>query len=156
MRAMERPLEQLAQTTEPQMVQRRFDEQNLVWAYLISWFFALSSFILVASRVRVEAAALRAQSVAVMRCVAHVLHHRRDERNAARAAARQRPLRAYARIVRRNLAAWLVAVFIVKFATLIYFALTTTPAGSPGASIFPTRDARVASALPAADRCSTR
>ena len=45
---MERsPLEQLAQTTEPQMVRRRFDEHNLVWAYLISWFFALASLVLV-------------------------------------------------------------------------------------------------------------
>jgi L-asparagine transporter-like permease len=34
------------------------------------------------------------------------------------------PPRAYARLVGRNLAGWLIALFIVKFATLEYFAST--------------------------------
>src|SRR5437016_12741746 len=47
MLAMERNLEQLAQTTEPQMVRARFDEQNLGSAYVISWLFAVTSLVLV-------------------------------------------------------------------------------------------------------------
>jgi hypothetical protein len=45
---LDRPsIEDLAQTTEPQMVRRRFDDQNLVWAYAMSWLFAFASLILV-------------------------------------------------------------------------------------------------------------
>jgi len=41
---LDRPsIEDLAQTTEPQMVRRRFDDQNLVWAYAMSWLFACAS-----------------------------------------------------------------------------------------------------------------
>jgi len=121
---MERtPLEQLAQTTEPQMVQRRYDEHNLVWAYLISWFFALSSLVLVPTafawklqRLPHSVAAI-CDALLTLFIIAAMGELRRVRR---REGAQVRP---YARIVQRNLSAWLVVVFTVKFATLIYFAL---------------------------------
>ena len=124
MPAMERSsLEQLAQTTEPQMVQRRFDEHNLVWAYLISWFFALTSLILVptafarkADRLPHSVAAI-VDALLTLFIIAAMAEMRRVRR---RDGARLRP---YARIVRRHLSAWLVVLVTVKFATLIYFAL---------------------------------
>jgi serine phosphatase RsbU (regulator of sigma subunit) len=137
MRRMERPLEQLAQTTEPQMVQRRFDEQNLVWAYAISWFFAATSFILVASAFAWRQQRLAHTTAAFIDAlltffvIAGMSEMRRGQRRG------DRPLRAYARPVERNLAGWLVAVFSVKFATLIYFALTDRAGWVAWGIIFP-------------------
>ncbi|MEA2344939.1 MAG: phosphoserine phosphatase RsbU/P [Thermoanaerobaculia bacterium] len=124
MRRMERPLEQLAQTTEPQMVQRRFDEQNLVWAYLISWLFALASLVLVPASFAWKQQRLAHAGVSIIDAlltlflIASMSELRRARRR------NDRPLRSYARIVDRNLSAWLVALFAVKFAALVFFALT--------------------------------
>ncbi|MEA2336710.1 MAG: phosphoserine phosphatase RsbU/P [Thermoanaerobaculia bacterium] len=121
---MERSLEQLAQITEPQMVQRRFDEQNLVWAYLISWLFAFSSLILVSAGFAWKQQRLPHSILAIcdalltLFIIAAMGELRRVRRR------ENAPMRTYARIVRRNLSGWLVALFVVKFATLVYFALT--------------------------------
>ena len=121
---MERPLEQLAQTTEPQMVQRRFDEQNLVWAYLISWLFALASLVLVPASFAWKQQRLAHAGVSIIDAlltlflIASMSELRRARRR------NDRPLRSYARIVGRNLSAWLVALFATKFAALVFFALT--------------------------------
>jgi hypothetical protein len=121
---MERsPLEQLAQTTEPQMVQRRYDQQNLGWAYVISWLFALTSLVIVPTAfvwkqnrlphgvTAIIDALLTLFVIAAMTELRHALRHEG-----------WRP-HAYARVVTRNLGAWLVAFFAVKFATLAYFAI---------------------------------
>jgi serine phosphatase RsbU (regulator of sigma subunit) len=137
MLAMERPLEQLAQTTEPEMVRRRFDEQNLVWAYVISWLFAATSFILVAASFAWKQQRLFHSSAALIDAlltlfvIAGMSELRRGRRRD------NRPSRAYARPVERNLAGWLIAVFAVKFATLIYFALTDRAGWVAWGIIFP-------------------
>jgi serine phosphatase RsbU (regulator of sigma subunit) len=125
MPAMEHsPLEQLAQTTEPQMVQRRFDEQNLVWAYLISWFFAVTSLVMVPSAFAWKQQRLAHVVLAVCDALLtlFIIAAMGELRRVRRREGAQ--MRAYARIVGRNLSAWLVVVFIVKFATLTYFALS--------------------------------
>jgi serine phosphatase RsbU (regulator of sigma subunit) len=138
MHAMERPLEQLAQTTEPQMVQRRFDEQNLIWAYVISWFFAVTSFILVASAFAwkqqrfAHTATACVDALLTFFVIAGMSEMRRRQRRG------DRPLRAYARPVERKLAGWLVALFAIKFATLIYFALTDKTGWVVWGIVFPT------------------
>ena len=119
-------LEQIAQTTEPQMVRRRFDEQNLVWAYAISWLFAVTSLILVPSSAIWKQQRLAHVVVAVgdalltLFIIAAMSELRRARRRDSR------PPRAYARWVGRNLAGWLVTVFVIKFATLIFFALSSS------------------------------
>jgi hypothetical protein len=134
---MERPLEQLAQTTEPQMVQRRFDEQNLVWAYLISWLFGVISFILVAASFSWKQQRLGHTSAAfidgllTLFVIAGMSELRRARRRD------NRPPRAYARPVERNLTGWLIALFAVKFTTLIYFALTDKAGWVAWGIIFP-------------------
>jgi hypothetical protein len=136
---MDRPtLEQLAQITEPQMVRRRFDDHNLVWAYVISWFFALSSFVLVAmSLAGNEQRAVRiivsvSDAVLTLFIIAAMTELRR-----ARRRENWEP-HAYARLVRRNLSAWLITVFIVKFAALIFFALTDSGGWIAWGIVFPT------------------
>ncbi len=122
---MDRPtLEQLAQITEPQMVRRRFDEQNLVWAYVIAWFFALTSFVLVGMSLSEKTE--RSTHIPLSLCdaaltvfmIAAMIELRR-----ARRRENWKP-HAYARLVRANLAGWVIVVFIVKFATLTFFALS--------------------------------
>src|SRR4051794_4612053 len=120
---MERSLEQLAQTTEPQMVQRRFDEHNLVWAFLISWLFVVTSLILVPSAFAWKQQRLLHSVLAIgdalltFFMVAAMGELRRARRR------EKKQIRAYARVVDRNLSGWLVTIFIVKVATLTYFAL---------------------------------
>jgi hypothetical protein len=121
---LERNLEQLAQTTEPQMVRTRFDEQNLGTAYVISWLFAGTSLILVPismvwkqHRFGHGAAAIF-DALLILFVIASMSELRRVRRRESR------PPRAYARLVGRNLAGWLITVFVVKFATLIYFAMS--------------------------------
>jgi hypothetical protein len=137
MPAVERNLEQLAQTTEPQMVQRRFDEQNLVLPYLISWFFALASLILVPASFAAKQQRMAHAGVAILDgvltlfLIAAMSELRRVRRRESRA------VRAYARAVGRNLSAWLVALFAVKFAALVYFALTDNAGWIAWGFIFP-------------------
>jgi serine phosphatase RsbU (regulator of sigma subunit) len=131
-------LDQLAQITEPQMVRRRFDEQNLVWAYVISWLFALVSSILVL-----------ASFASKQQPVSHIPASLIDGALTLFIIAAMRELRrarrregwkphGYARLVGKNLAAWLITVFVVKFATLIFFALSDNGAWIVWAVIFPT------------------
>lgn len=137
MRAMDRTLEQLAQTTEPQMVQRRFDEQNLAWAYLISWFFLLASLVLVPASFAWKQQRVAHASVSIIDALltlfllAAMSELRRVRRR------EHRPLRPYARIVARNLSAWLVALFAVKFAALVFFALSDKSGWVAWGFVFP-------------------
>lgn len=139
MLTMDRPsLDQLAQITEPQMVRRRFDEHNLVWAYMISWIFAFISLILVITSFAAKQqplshipaslidAALTLFMVAAM-----------SELRKARRRETFKP-NAYARMVGKNLTAWLITVFVVKFATLVFFALADNGAWIVWAVILPT------------------
>jgi serine phosphatase RsbU (regulator of sigma subunit) len=135
---MDRPsLDQLAQITEPQMVRRRFDEHNLVWAYVISWFFAITSFVMVASSLATtkrqsgHIAAGIVDATLTLFLIASMSELRRARRR------EDRKPRSYARLVGRNLSAWLITLFVVKFATLIYFALSDTGAWVVWAVIFP-------------------
>src|SRR3954453_12820270 len=124
MRAMHPNLDQLAQTTEPQMVRARFDEQNLGAAYVISWLFAITSLILVPVSMIgkqhrfTHGAVAIADALLKLFIIASMSELRRVRRRDSR------PPRAYARVVGRNLTGWLIAVFVVKFATLIYFAMS--------------------------------
>ena len=117
-------LEQLAQITEPQMVRTRFDEQNLVWAYLISWLFALASLVLVPASFAWKQQRVAHASVSIIDALLTLLllaamsELRRVRRR------ENRPMRPYARIIARNLSAWLIALFAVKFAALVFFALS--------------------------------
>jgi len=136
---MDRPtLDQLAQITEPQMVRRRFDEQNLVWAYVISWFFAITSFFLIPFAVMSKEQRFAHGVVAVsdalltLFIIAAMSELRRARRRDSR------PPRAYARLVGRNLAGWLITLFVVKFASLIYFALNDNGGWIAWGVIFPT------------------
>jgi serine phosphatase RsbU (regulator of sigma subunit) len=130
-------IEQLAQITEPQMVQRRFDEQNLVLAYLISWFFAIVSLILVPASFAAKDQRMAHAGIAVVDglltlfLIAAMSELRRVRRRDSR------PARAYARAVGRHLSAWLVALFAVKFASLVYFALTDNAGWIAWGFIFP-------------------
>ena len=135
---MDRPtLEQLAQTTEPQMVRRRFDEHNLVWAYAVSWLFAISSFALVpfaiASRSQrafhIGAAVIDALLTVFL--IATMTQLRRARRNHPFAPP------AYALVVNRNLPAWLVALFVTKFAVLELFAMNDRGGWIAWGVIFP-------------------
>jgi hypothetical protein len=135
---MDRPtLEQLAQITEPQMVRRRFDDHNLVWAYVISWFFALSSFVLVgmslAGKEQRAAHIIVAVSDALITIfiIAAMTELRRTRRR------ENWEPHAYARLVRRSLGAWLITVFIVKFAALMFFALSDSGGWIAWGVIFP-------------------
>jgi serine phosphatase RsbU (regulator of sigma subunit) len=139
MTLMDRPsLDQLAQITEPQMVRRRFDEHNLVWAYVICWFFAITSFVMIASSLATtkrqsgHVAAGIVDAALTLFLLASMSELRRARRRESR-----KP-RSYARMVGRNLTAWLITLFAVKFATLIYFALADTGAWIVWAVIFPT------------------
>jgi len=134
---MERPsLEQLAQTTEPQMVQQRFDEQNLGWAYVISWAFGLASFVLVPASFAWKAQRLLhattsiADALLTILLIAAMAELRRGRR-------REVQPRAYARMVGRNLSAWLVALFVSKLFALIYFALTDKAGWVAWGFVFP-------------------
>jgi serine phosphatase RsbU (regulator of sigma subunit) len=136
---MERPsLDQLAQTTEPQMVRRRFDEHNLVWAYVISWFFALSSLILIPFSIVEKQQRLLHAVIAVgdalltLFMIAAMAELRRVRRRE-----KVEPRR-YAEIVKRNFAGWLITVFVVKFASLIFFALNENGGWIAWGVIFPT------------------
>jgi serine phosphatase RsbU (regulator of sigma subunit) len=135
---MERNLEQLAQTTEPQMVRTRFDEQNLGSAYVISWLFAVTSLILVPISMAWKqhrfghATAAIFDALLILFIIASMSELRRVRRRDSR------PPRAYARLVGRNLAGWLITVFVVKFATLIYFAMSDNSGWIAWGVIFPT------------------
>jgi serine phosphatase RsbU (regulator of sigma subunit) len=136
---MDRPsLDQLAQITEPQMVRRRFDEHNLVWAYLISWLFAFTSLILVITSfaakqqpfAHIPAALIDAALTLFM--IAAMSELRKARRREGWTP------NAYARMVGKNLTAWLIVLFVVKFATLVFFALSDNGAWIAWAVIFPT------------------
>jgi len=136
---MDRPsLDQIAQTTEPQMVRQRFDEQNLVWAYVISWLFALSSFILIpfsfAGKQQRLAHIVSSLSDAVLAVIviAAMIELRR-----ARRRENWEP-HAFARIIGRNLSGWLITFALVKFATLVFFALTEGSGWIAWGASFPT------------------
>jgi serine phosphatase RsbU (regulator of sigma subunit) len=138
MRAMHPNLEQLAQTTEPQMVRARFDEQNLGAAYVISWLFAVTSLILVPAglvgkehRLTHGVAAI-VDGLLTLFIIASMSELRRGRRRDSR------PPRRYARLVGRNLTGWLIAVFVVKFATLIYFAMSDNFGWIAWGVVFPT------------------
>ncbi|MEA2162717.1 MAG: phosphoserine phosphatase RsbU/P [Thermoanaerobaculia bacterium] len=135
---MDRPtLEQLAQTTEPQMVRQRFDEHNLVWAYAIAWLLAFTSFILIAFAVASKQQQLLRVVLSVtdasftLFMIAAMAELRRSRRRETST------MRAYARLVQRNLSGWLIALFLIKFATLIDFALTDNGGWIAWGVIFP-------------------
>jgi hypothetical protein len=138
MRSMERNLEQLAQTTEPQMVRARFDEQNLGSAYVISWLFAFTSLILVPTSMIAKHQRFGHGVVAIGDALLTLFNIgamgelRRVSRRESR------PPRAYARLVGRNLSGWLITLLVVKFATLIYFALSDSSGWIAWGVIFPT------------------
>ena len=120
------------------MVRRRFDEHNLVWAYVISWFFAITSFVMVGSSLAVKhrqtghIAAAIADGALTFFLIASMSELRKARRRES-----WKP-RSYARLVGRNLSAWLITLFVVKFAALIYFALADTGVWIVWAVIFPT------------------
>jgi hypothetical protein len=124
MRAVHPDLDQLAQTTEPQMVRARFDEHNLDWAFVVSWLFGIASFILVPMSFSWKqqrlphAAAGIIDALLTLFLIGAMSELRRVRRRDVR------PARAYARLVGRNLSAWLVALFVSKFAVLVYFAMS--------------------------------
>lgn len=121
---MDRPtLEQIAQTTEPQMVRERFDQHNLVWAYAVAWLFAISSFALIpyalakpGMRILHIPAAI-ADALLTLLLIVTMMQLRRARRGQTQAL---RPLIA---VVGRNLSAWLIALFLTKFAVLELFAV---------------------------------
>jgi len=136
---MDRPtLDQLAQITEPQMVRRRFDEQNLVWAYVISWLFAISSLILVPfsavwkQQRFVHGVLAIGDALLTLLIIAAISELRRARRRDSR------PPRSYARLVGRNLSGWLITIVVVKFGVLTYFALTDSGGWIAWGVIFPT------------------
>ena len=140
MAMMDRPsLDQLAQITEPQMVRRRFDEHNLVWAYVISWFFAIASFVLVASSLAVKKRQSGHIAAAIVDAALtlFIIASMSELRKARRRRDGWTP-RSYSRLVGKNLSAWLITLFVVKFATLTYFALSDNGAWIVWAVIFPT------------------
>jgi len=130
-------LEQLAQITEPEMVRRRFDEQNLIWAYLISWLFGLASLVLVPASFSWKQQQLAHVTVSILDALltlfllAAMSELRRVRRR------EHRPLRPYARLVARNLGAWLVALFALKFAALVFFALSDKSGWVAWGFVFP-------------------
>jgi serine phosphatase RsbU (regulator of sigma subunit) len=135
---MDRPtLDQLAQITEPQMVRQRFDDQNLVWAYVISWLFAFTSVILIGVSLAkkqqttnlVIAIADAALTFLIIASLSELRRARRRE---------GRPLRGYAMMVGRNLSAWLVTLLVVKFSALIFFSLSDSGGWIAWGVIFPT------------------
>ncbi len=118
------PLEHLAQTTEPQMVERRFDEQNLGWVYFISWVFGFISFILVPASLAWKQQRLSHSAVSIADALlTFFMIAAMAELRRARGRERGQP-RTYARLVAPHLSAWLVALFATKFFALVYFALT--------------------------------
>jgi serine phosphatase RsbU (regulator of sigma subunit) len=135
---MDRPsLDQLAQITEPQMVRRRFDEHNLVWGYVISWPFAIVSLIFIIASFFVKKQrpfhlpAMLIDAAMTLFILAAISELRKARRRES-----WKP-NAYARMVGRNLTAWLIAVFVVKFATLVFLALSDNSAWIAWAVIFP-------------------
>ncbi|MGH7487723.1 MAG: hypothetical protein ACREMY_19295, partial [bacterium] len=137
---MDRPsLDQIAQTTEPQMVRRRFDEHNLVWAYVVAWFFVFASFILIPMSIATKERHFVHVVVAVCDALLtlFVVASMSELRRARRRGETTEPRR-YAKIVRRNLTGWLVTLFVVKFATLIFFALNENGGWIAWGVIFPT------------------
>src|SRR5947209_4347485 len=138
MRAVQPNLEQLAQTTEPQMVRARFDEHNLVWSFALSWMFPLSSFVLnpfafvTKQQVPAHIAVAIADAALTLFMIAAMTELRR-----ARRLENWEP-HAYARAVRRNVGAWLITECVVKFGTLVYFALNDNGGWIAWSVIFPT------------------
>jgi len=145
---VERTLEQLAQISEPQMVRQRFDEQNLSWPYLMAWFFLLASLVLVPAsfawkQQRVAHVAVSAiDALLTLFLLAAMSELRRVRRR------EDRPLRPYARVVARNLWGWLVALFAVKFAALVFFAMTDKTGWVAWGFIFPVTTIAVRLLLP--------
>src|SRR5438132_3509720 len=109
MRAVD--LEQLAQTTEPQMVRARFDEQNLGSAYVSSWLFAVTSLVLVPMSIVGKqhrlghGAAAIFDALLTLFIIGSMSELRRVRRRDSRLP------RAYARLVGRNLAGWLITLY---------------------------------------------
>src|SRR4051812_38851612 len=137
MRAMQPNLEQLAQTTEPQMVRARFDEHNLDWAFVVSWLFGIASFILVPMSFSWKEQRLPHATAGIIDAlltlflIGAMSELRRVRRRDVR------PPRAYARLVGRNLSAWLVALFVSKFAVLVYFAVSDKAGWMVWGFVFP-------------------
>jgi hypothetical protein len=136
---MDRPtLDQLAQTTEPQMVRRRFDEHNLGWGYAIAWLFAVTSFALLpfalarpALRVFHIAAAV-IDAILTFFMIVAMMQLRRARRGQTQSS------RKFALIVGRNLSTWLIALFLTKFAVLEFFAIGDRGGWIAWAIVFPT------------------
>ncbi|HXH40610.1 MAG TPA: SpoIIE family protein phosphatase, partial [Thermoanaerobaculia bacterium] len=135
---MDRPsLDQLAQITEPQMVRRRFDEHNLVWGYVISWAFAIASLSLViASFVVKKARPFHFPATFIDAALTFFILAAISELRKARHSESWKP-NAYARMVGKNLTAWLITFFVVKFATLVFLAQSDNNAWIAWALIFP-------------------
>jgi serine phosphatase RsbU (regulator of sigma subunit) len=121
---MDRPtLEQLAQTTEPQMVRRRFDEHNLVWGYAVAWLFAVSSFALVPFALRMPAMRALHIPAAILDAllILFMIVSMRQIRRARRGQTQSQ--HKLVSVVGRNLSAWLIALFLTEFAVLEFFAI---------------------------------
>jgi serine phosphatase RsbU (regulator of sigma subunit) len=135
---MDRPaLEQLAQTTDPQLVRRSFDEHNLVWAYAIAWLFVLSSLALIPfAGFKTKSPALHITVAAIdVLLTFFLLSVMSQLRQAKRNPAAKRS--AYAVAVGRNLPLWLIALFVTKFAVLDFFAMSDRGGWVAWAVIFP-------------------
>jgi hypothetical protein len=130
-------LEQLAETTEAQMVRRRFDDQNLVFAYVMSWLFLFASFIMVMVSVTTKGPASHIPVAVADALMTLFIIAALSELRSARRRENRKP-RGYARMVGRNLAGWLIVLFVVKFGALIHFALSDTGAWVVWGVIFPT------------------
>lgn len=120
------------------MVRRRFDEHNLVWAYAISWLFALSSLILIPFSIAEKQQRLAHTVIAACDALLTLfLIAAMSELRRARRRESAEPRR-YAKIVRSNLAGWLVTMFAIKFASLMFFALNEDGGWIAWGVIFPT------------------
>jgi hypothetical protein len=116
-------LEVLATMDEPAMVRGRFDEHNLGWAYAITWMFAIASCVLltysaVNARNRIPHFGVAIADAALTLFVLASM----SELRLARAREGRWTPHVYARALGRHLPAWLIALYLVKFATLVYFA----------------------------------
>ncbi|MEA2238402.1 MAG: phosphoserine phosphatase RsbU/P [Thermoanaerobaculia bacterium] len=136
---MDRPtLEQLALTTEPQMVRRRFDEHNLVWAYTVAWLFVVSSLALVPfAAFKTKSPALHVLAAAIDVLLTLFLLSVMSQLRQAKRNPAAKPLPAFAATIGRNLPTWLIALFVTKFAVLEIFAMTDRGGWVAWAVIFP-------------------
>lgn len=130
-------LEELATMSEAAMVRRRFDEHNLGWAYIVAWLFVAASFVVIGYSIAVPRDRLMhlivgcADAAVTLVCLAAM-----SELRLARTREDRQP-HAYARAIGRQLPAAIVTMYVVKVATLVYFASADRGAWVAWALFFP-------------------